>query len=164
VQVTDVIRFLLYLTQYSTGRVWTSQGSVVQYTCIEGFIPSQSSGISSAVCDGLKWTPSEIAGCQRMQRNRTHLTILLWSRYLLSKWRCYYCYDNSFIPNYYKMFRFVIIIFINNNYDSVFVRDQLNYGLPKLNNLYSLLSLLHYCVVGFKKCYTIWINKENFNN
>ena len=39
------------------------QGSVVQYTCIDGFVPPTSSYPATA-CDGLTWTPAQPADCK----------------------------------------------------------------------------------------------------
>ena len=41
------------------------QGSVVQYTCIDGF--STSSHMSTA-CDGINWMPAQLPGCEGTTR------------------------------------------------------------------------------------------------
>jgi Sushi repeat (SCR repeat) len=41
------------------------RNSVVQYTCIEGFITPVSSVTMYVVCNGQQWTPSGFTGCQR---------------------------------------------------------------------------------------------------
>ena len=39
------------------------QGSVVHYTCIDGFVPSTVSSLSTG-CDGIIWTPVQPFGCE----------------------------------------------------------------------------------------------------
>jgi len=39
------------------------QGSVAHYTCIDGFVSSTSSPVSTA-CDGVNWAPTGLPGCQ----------------------------------------------------------------------------------------------------
>ena len=39
------------------------QGSVVHYTCIDGFVPSTVSSLSTE-CDGIIWTPAQPFGCE----------------------------------------------------------------------------------------------------
>jgi len=43
------------------------QGSVVHYTCVDGFTSSVSSTLSTA-CNGINWTPAQLPGCEGAQR------------------------------------------------------------------------------------------------
>jgi len=42
------------------------QGSVVHYTCVDGFSPLAVSP-QSTTCDGVNWTPTELPGCESTQ-------------------------------------------------------------------------------------------------
>jgi len=50
------------------------QGSVVQYTCIDGF--SASSHLSTT-CDGINWMPSQLSGCEGAIRLVIMLNIVI---------------------------------------------------------------------------------------
>jgi len=42
------------------------QGTVVHYTCVDGFTPLTVSP-QSTTCDGMNWTPIELPGCESTQ-------------------------------------------------------------------------------------------------
>ena len=50
------------------------QGSTVYYTCLEGFTPLISSP-QFTVCDGVKWTPTELPGCDSKHKTSDHILL-----------------------------------------------------------------------------------------
>jgi len=51
------------------------QGSVVHYTCIDGFVPPTSS-FPDTVCDGVNWVPAQPPDCKGAESSVVKLVFL----------------------------------------------------------------------------------------